>query len=141
MSTVTKKGSQATSDDWDEFRNLCLLVTLVTAINDSGGHSKLNQRRGSISVDSKTQTVMHAITTILMLEHKILACMVEKPSDISAASGSVLVVQDDRMGRYEVDHDDEYGWHRLLASNMGIRWIVFPAQVRAVQPVRPIPFH
>ena len=113
MSTVTnsKKGSQAASDDWDEFRNLCLLVTLVMAINNRGGPSKLrvNQGRRDVSVDSQTQTVMHAITTILVLEHEILACMVEKPSDGSVASGSLLVVQDDRMGTYGVDHDDEYG--------------------------------
>jgi hypothetical protein len=94
--------SQAARDEWEEFHNLCLLVTLVTAINNSDGCLKLylSGVPSANSEDSRNaQTVMHTITSILVLEHKILACMIE--TDL--ALGSVVIVQDDR---YEIDDED-----------------------------------
>ena len=96
----------------DEFRNLSQLLTLVTAVNSPLNHPTLHMERElnrdhEFSLDSDEDTVMHAVTTILVREHEILACMFEKPS-AENGDAAVLVAQDDRTSKWEED-DYEYG--------------------------------
>lgn len=60
----------------DEFRNLSLLVTLTTALNNKHNLSTL-ELPGSKRVPSldRESTVLHAMGAILVLKHEILACM------------------------------------------------------------------
>jgi hypothetical protein len=74
----------------DEFRNLSLLVTLTTALNNEHNYSTLDlpDPKRTSSLD-KESSVLHAMCHILVLEHEILACMAAGRSDI-------LIVQDGR---------------------------------------------
>jgi hypothetical protein len=77
-------------DAFDEFRNLCLLVTLVTALNDPHNRSTLTLTGTTPKVLSKNASVLHAMASILVLDHEILACMSE--ADDKASPSKTLLV-------------------------------------------------
>lgn len=84
----------------DEFRNLSLLVTLTTALNNKHNLSTL-ELPGSKRVPSldRESTVLHAMGAILVLKHEILACMAGGASDI-------VVAQDGRSLSHDSDSDE-----------------------------------
>jgi len=85
-------------DSFEEFRNLSLLVTVATAINDPNNHSTLTLSGATMPMTlSKTASVMHAMASILVLHHEILACM-------SEADNKTLLVTQDK----ETEHGEVY---------------------------------
>jgi hypothetical protein len=58
--------------------------------------------------DSREETVMHAVATILVREHEILEYMFERHTLESDSPDTVLVAQDDRAGVYD-EEDTMYG--------------------------------
>jgi hypothetical protein len=76
----------APSSLFQEFRNLGLLLNLVTALNHPDDHSTLTlvHDTSSPKLDKKS-TVMHAMASILVLEHEILACMAWKDKHLVIA--------------------------------------------------------
>jgi hypothetical protein len=101
-------------DPFDEFRNLCLLLTLTTAINDPNSHSKLPLPNSSAKELNQHSSVMHAFASILVREHDILACMAEaggKPSVQVVVEGEQMDDSADPGGDRDIDdeHGEEYG--------------------------------
>lgn len=79
----------------EDFRNLSLLVTVAAAINNPNSTPRLSgdpllgaDSEGRIKYPDTDSTVMHAMTSILVLEHEILAGM-------SCDRSHVLVTKDD----------------------------------------------
>jgi hypothetical protein len=61
---------------FNEFRNLCLLVTLTTALNDPHSHPTLALATdATMDTLDKHSSVMHALASIFVREHDILACI------------------------------------------------------------------
>jgi hypothetical protein len=94
----------------DEFRNLCLLLTLTTAINDPNSQSRLSIPGFSVQELNQHSSVMHAFASILVREHDILACMAEAGDKPSVK----VVVEGDKTDSPVIpgenrDIDDEHG--------------------------------
>lgn len=79
------------SSGFAEFRDLCQLLTLATAVNNPDGLSKLYT---DVNLHRSTDDIAHAVATILVRDHENLACIFEKSMD--TAPGTVLVAQDDQ---------------------------------------------
>jgi len=105
--------SQPTSNSGlDEFRDLCQLLTLVTAVNDPQNRSRLVIANSAYIMRhsvSEKNSVMHAAANILVREHEILACMFEKPPTDGTVPATLLVAKDNEQEepeygvRYSVD--------------------------------------
>jgi hypothetical protein len=107
MSSTAMKGSDLAGDspvatvvghDSDDclnkFRNLCLLVTLITAINDPHSYSMLAlPGAATMSSLNKDSSVLHTMASILVLDHKVLACISKCPKD--SESPNIIILQED----------------------------------------------
>jgi hypothetical protein len=122
--------SSSTDDLREDFRNLSLLLTVATAINNPAGHPTLSEdplldadlggRINYAGDEFPDSTVMHAVTTILVLEHKVIAGM-------SSDRSRVLVTEDDLVGdhyKVVVDEDGERYTLDLLGVGQCFAWHV-----------------
>ena len=95
-------------DGFDEFRNLCLLVALVTALNNPHNYSTLALPGTAPTELDRNASVMHAMASILVLDQEILACMSEA-DDKASPSKALLVTSvdsdtvDEHGDRYDMD--------------------------------------
>ena len=73
--------SPSTPDLHEEFCNLCQLVTLATAINDPDNNSILLDHDHASDLNSdrldRQSSILHAMASILVVDHTIIACMCE----------------------------------------------------------------
>ena len=78
----SKRSPHPPSSGLDEFRKLCQLLTLVTALNDPDHHSTLNTDHPHVvlrPLDSPEDSLSHAVTSILARDNETLACMFDEP--------------------------------------------------------------
>ena len=122
------------SSGLDEFRKLCQLLTLVTALNDPDHHSTLNADHPHVvlrPLDSPEDRLSHAVTSILARDNETLACMFDEPVGIN-----ILVAQDDPMG---LDAEGEFGGkYRVDTRRLSVTTAANPDQGSVVQSTHPI---
>jgi hypothetical protein len=97
----------------EAFRNLSLLVTVATAINNlEDFHPRLEgplsaDEAGRLGYDGEVdpdRSVMHAVTSILVLEHEILASMSRNRAGVLVSeSDPYEIVTDEEGERYAMD--------------------------------------
>ena len=115
-----------------EFRDLCMLLTLATAINDPDCHPTLDDQTSASAINpqfTKT-TILNAIATILVREHEILACMSHRARFVVATSGDCApegqVETSDPQGEKNEKVDEEIDEFYGLDSTLSVTPIANP---------------
>ena len=93
-----------------EFRDLCLLLILTAAVNSSSYCPMLRLSESSSATNylDRQSTVMHSITSILVREHDVCACMTNGPNVEAQRGGDAIYTQGSSDRLEDPDHGAKY---------------------------------